>query len=147
MLKRGFALEFNLPEGWSDDSGGSQVVAHGPLGEELIVSGSVITGPGPVQRASSVRGAVLENAFESVLEAVDVPELSVVKALGPEEGPSGLECWTLEAQTTNNEVAFLQGIVASDISVAIVTMEGSNGESTRRAFRSFLEGIRTAPTQ
>lgn len=148
MLKRGFAFEFefDLPEGWSDHSGGSQVVAHGPLGEELIVSGSVVTGPGPIQRASAVRGAVLENALESVREAAAVPELKVVKALGREDGPSGLECWTLEAQTTDNEVAFLQGIVASDIGVVIVTMEGPNRDSTFDAFHSFLKGVRTAAT-
>jgi hypothetical protein len=145
VKKQGYAFEFDLPDGWTDDSRGQQDVAHGPRDEELIVSGSVITGPLSRNDLASVRDAVLRNAFQAVQEAASVPELTVTKGLAKEEHvTSGLEQWTIHAQTIDGGVAFLQGVIAADAAVMIATMEGPNEEPTAEAFQSFLKGVRPA---
>jgi hypothetical protein len=146
MKKQGFAFEFELPDDWIDDSGdGRQVVAHGSHDEELIVSGSVVSGPDSPGSFAAVRDAVLKNAFRATEGAADVPELKITQALNKEEdAAAGLQCWTLQAQTTDGEVLFLQAVIASDIAVMIATIEGPNQKSTLDAFRTFLKGVRPA---
>ena len=48
MHHRAFRVEFEVPDDWDSGRNGSRTIYHGPRGEELIVSGAILEGAGPV---------------------------------------------------------------------------------------------------
>jgi len=121
-------------------------VSHGPLDEELIVSGALISGPATTDGSSPIRDAMMKNAFQAVAGAAD-PALKITKTLDREKAAPGLECWTIHAETTDGATLFLQTVVGSDRGVMIATVEGINQPTTFSAFKTFLKSIRQVGVQ
>ncbi len=144
MLKRGFAFEFEIPDGWLAAEGGGRLVVHGPVGEELIVSGALISGEGGRSEVEEVRAKLLGNALASVENAAKHPELVIAKDLRRENGHGPVERWTLHSQTQGGDILFLEAVVASDVGVIVATLEGPNKPLTMDVFRSFLSSVRKA---
>lgn len=142
MLIRGFSLEFEIQDGWECQSGGGKVVAHGPSGEELIVSGSVVTGGGEPSALEDVRRALIENALSAVRDAAEDPDLVITRDLAKDEYLAGCDIWTLESRTSDGTVFFGEAVVAAGKAVVIATLEAPNEPSSHAAFRGFLRSIR-----
>lgn len=75
-MKLGFSFEFEEPRGWEEFSEQGRVVFHGPSGEKLIVSGSIVTGSGDSADFLVIREQLLSNALAAMRYAVDLPETS-----------------------------------------------------------------------
>lgn len=143
-MKQGFAFEFDPPSGWNDFRESNRFVFQGPREQELIVSGTVVTGRGPAASYHQIKEQLVANAVAAMRRAVDHPDLVVTKDVRESLTAHSLRCWKLDAETTDHNVLFLQGVVEAEGGVLLVTLEAPRDERSRNIFTDFLNGVRPA---
>jgi hypothetical protein len=146
-MKQGFAFQFAPPSGWDDFREADRFVFHGPGEQELIVSGTVVSGRGRAASYQQIKKKLVANAIEAMRRAVDHPDLIVTKDVRESLTANSLRCWKLEAETTDRNVLFLQGVLEAEAGVLLVTLEAPRDEGSRNIFTDFLNGVRPATAE
>src|SRR3989442_1381670 len=103
MTKAGIYLRFTGPSDWTEFREGSRIVYHGPNREELIVSGSLITGEGPGEELEHWKRVLFERTVEMVKRTAADPDLRITRDLASDPRVSEFECWTMRTETAQGE--------------------------------------------
>jgi hypothetical protein len=143
QLRRGFRFEFEAPRGWTEEKEDGRLVYRGPRGEALTVSGLLLTGGGPSERAKEISDRLFDEAADSVNETASDPGLVVLRPLTKDEAIA--DCWTLHAETTDGKDLFAAAICKGSGSVLLVTLEGPNAPEALDEYDRFLKTVRAAP--
>lgn len=143
MIKKGFTFEFEIPNCWSETNDNDRYIYHGPNGEELIISGTIIKGKGTKCEFISIRERLFENAVRSVNNAASHPDLVVKTPLNKERDAFGIQFWTLHAESTDGEIVFLESILISDSAILLITFEAPNTSDSKSFYENFLSSIDT----
>jgi hypothetical protein len=146
MLIRSHRFEFDAPDGWKADQDGGRVSFHGPENEELIVSGSLLTGTGAPSEADALTAQLLENAKRGMRTAASHPDLEVVWDVRRDESISHIECWTTHAQTRDRAVMFSQAVVVRPGALLLLTFEAPNSLEHHQVLIGVLRSVRPLPT-
>ena len=141
-MKRGFSFEFQEPLGWEEFSEPGRVVFHGPTGEELIVSGSIVTGSGNSADFSAIREQLVANAIAAMRYAVDLPDLVTTTVTNEKSTANGLRRWDLVAKTADGQIEFYQSTVEGPDGVLLVSLEASPDVNPGKHFEEFVSQIR-----
>jgi len=146
MRLRSWRFELEAPDGWEAQQGDGRLSLHGPNGEELILSGTVVSGSGPTENAESVTRQLLENAKKGIREAAAHPDLEPLWDVKPDHTIDHVECWSAHAQTKDHSTMFAQAAVVGGCAVMLITFEAPNRADELDLFTRFLRSIRPAPT-
>ncbi len=90
----------------------------------------------------AARDKLLQNALSSMTSAVTQPDLKITRELKPDARVSGIECWTLEAETLDGCEVYFQSAFRNGLGVLFVTFEGYNSPSARLAYETFIKSVR-----
>jgi hypothetical protein len=108
------------------------------------VSGAIITGAGVVEAYESIRERLRKNAIVAMQDAASVPDVRITHPLREGTTPQGLRCWTLEAETKDRSIIFLQSALEGEGGVLLVTFEAPHGSLARTVFNEFIENVRSS---
>lgn len=141
MKRTGFYFQFEVPNGWDENVSGTQHVFWGPLNQEIIVSGYLIEGIGPIRERAMVRQKIIDNAIAAVKKAASHPDLVVEKEFKREDivADRNFESWKMESMTRDGEFVFSQAIIACDQGVVMITFEAPRQPENREFFARFLQ--------
>lgn len=142
MLRRGLLFEFEIPDTWGEQRAGDRFIYRGHNGEELIVSGTLITGTGQEANLQALRRRLFDNAVRAVNEAASHPDLQVVRPLRRDEALPNIECWTLHAQTKAGDTMFAEAIATDESGLLLVTFEAPNKAESMTTYGRFLKSLR-----
>lgn len=141
MRKTTNTFSFEVPDDWETFPDGCQLVAHGPQGEEVILSSWAVIFPEGAAHDRFVEG-MLNAARRSMESAAANPELQVSKPLERDtDAGGGFPCWTLIAETRRKDVLFAQAAIRGSGAVILATFESPYSEEYLRRFREFLAGF------
>lgn len=143
-MKQGFAFEFDPPSGWNDFRDGNRFVFHGPEEQELIVSGAVIAGHGSSASYEEIKDDLVANAIQAMKRAVDDPDVVIKNEITESVTAQNLRSWSMDAETRDRAIIFLQTAVEAEGGVLLATLEAPYDESARRIFKDFINGVRPA---
>lgn len=147
MRKSTNTFSFEVPDDWETFADGRQLVAHGPRGEEIILSSWAVTGPEGVERDRFVE-EILNAACRSMESAADNPELQVSKPFARDADAGGMfPCWTLIAETRQQDVLFAQAAIRGSAAVILATFESPYGDEHLRRFSEFLASFGPPPIE
>jgi hypothetical protein len=144
VLRRGFLFEFEIPDTWGEQRAGDRFIYRGHGGEELIVSGTLITGTGQETDLQALRRRLFDNAVRAVNEAASHPDLQIVRPLRRDEALPDIECWTLHAQTKGGDTMFAEAIATNESGLLLVTFEAPNKAECMAEYGRFLKSLRRA---
>lgn len=146
MLKRqGFCFEFEIQDDWDESrSGGSFVYQVEDIGE-LIVSGRIIEGIGPVDELKGIRDRLLQEAISAIQESASHPELSVRSPLSKRVSRGGLDVWVLHSETAPCDAYFSQAVICGERGLLVVTFESHKSDRFLSIFGDFIDSIRYLP--
>jgi hypothetical protein len=127
---------------------GDRFIYHGPRGEELIVSGTLLEGQGDAATVADAQTRLLQNAMDSASSAASHPDLVTVKPLleDREAVAAPLRAWTVVSETKPRDALFAQAIVSNGMDVLLITFESPYDPERFETFRRFLKGVRPATT-
>jgi len=146
-MKRGFSFEFEPPSGWTEFEEGGRLVFHGPIGEELILSGWNVAGSATAQDISRTRERLVANAIASMERALETPDVEVAVPLHQGRTCGGLRRWTVQARTKDDRSQFFQSAIEGEQGVLLVTLEAPPSPHLSALFETFVSEIRaTAST-
>src|SRR4051812_1872773 len=110
MTKEGIYLQFTGPTGWTEFHEGGKVVYHGPKREELLVSGTLVTGEGRIDEMEHWKMVLFQRTVEIVKKTAADPGLKTIRELEPDR-ISEFDCWTMCSETINGDTLFWQSII------------------------------------
>lgn len=130
ILKVG-SLVVELPETWEVFHEKRQKVAHGPSGEEVIVSRTALEGTGTEQELQDLRVEMVDNAIESMWRSANQPDLIPASKVDRNRFLGGSEVLALSSKTNDGEVCFEQFTLLLGREIVFLTYEApaSSGES------------------
>jgi hypothetical protein len=147
LRRRGFLFDFEIPDGWGEQRVEDRFIYRGRGGQELIVSGTLITGTGPEAELRDLRQRLFDNAVRAVDEAASHPDLQVIRPLRRDEALPDIECWTLHAQTKAGDTMFAEAIAIGESGLLLVTFEAPNRAESMAEYGRFLKSLRSVPLQ
>jgi len=147
VLRVGYAFQFEPPPEWTEFTEGGQHIFQGPNSEDLILSGSTITGVGETAELQKVRSRLLQNAIASANQAASHPALIITKPMAKDGEIQVLECWTIHAETSDKQIMFSEAVFAGDRSVLLITFEAPNTSASNEIYRNFLRSVYPSPSK
>lgn len=135
-------FELTPPPDWGESTEGSRLVYRSPRGEVLMVSSAAIEGHGERVELDQLKEKFLQNAFNSLTSSTRHPDLKITKPLGADGRTQGVECWTIEAETTDGQEVYLQSVCRNDLGILFITFEGYNSATAKSEYERFIRSIR-----
>jgi len=137
----GTVFIFAAPDGWSEIRDGNRYIFHGPNGGELIVSASLIQGVGRTGDLTTIQQRLFQNAEESVKNAVAHPALKVTQPFQQDVRTTKIKCWSLLAETSEEDTLFYQAVFHDARGVLLATFESPNTMEAVNAFDQFIKSV------
>lgn len=138
----GHAFVFEPPAGWGERTEGNRLVFTGPAGEDLQVSGVVVSGSGSAEQSRAAASSALANALTAVREAAAHPALKELTPLRQTKSTVSTTCWEVASTADGGATLFAQAVVGGPHGVLLATIEGPARPATTAVFRALLESVR-----
>jgi hypothetical protein len=144
MRKTTDSFAFDIPEAWRVFPDGTRLVAHGPTGEELILSSTCVRAPETAAADEIAR--FLEKLFQTAKdvaqETASDPDLRITKRFDRDQDAGGwFPCWTLLSETAARDIFFAQAVLHGQRAVMLITFEAPNAKTRASEFANFLESF------
>jgi hypothetical protein len=134
-------IVFDFPDTWERVTEGSRCVIHTPRREEIIVSGSRISGDGPAAERVQAIEQLFANGLEAARRGSAHPDLRVTKPLAEESGVCALRCATVFTETTARDAFFGQAVIQHPQGVVFLTYEAPFVAGAEQIFRDLLKKV------
>jgi len=141
MTKLGTVFRFAAPDHWSQLQDGNRYIFHGPNGEELIVSASLIQGGGSTGDLAAAQKKLFQTAHLSVNNAAKHPDLKIIQPFQRDSRVSQMECWSLLGQTCDGGTLFYQAVFRDPRGVLLASLEAPNTAASTKAFEEFIISV------
>jgi hypothetical protein len=142
VLRIGRHFQFEAPDGWLETREGSRWVYRGPLGQELIISASFVSGDGSLTEVQEAEQVLLSDAMKAARNGASQNGLVNVIPLKRDEAVTELPCWSFVSETSEKDVSFVGAVLASHRGVLLATLEGPYGYEVLETFHRFLKSVR-----
>jgi len=84
---------------------------------------------------------LFENAEQSVKKAAAHAPLRVTRPFQKDARASNVECWSLQAQTHEEDTLFYQAVCRDSRGVLLVTLEAPNTSHSQNVFEQFIRSV------
>jgi hypothetical protein len=134
----GLGLSFEVPANWTQFRDGGRFIVQGPLHEELILSGCVLSGKGAEADRTAIINRLVENARQAMTTASSDLELIVTHPLQESDDVRGLQAWRIDARSLDGSILFCQAVIQHDRGMALLTFESPCTAASEQIYRQVL---------